>query len=143
MISIIQVAETAPFSVESCSVFAEYLVSQDNKRRVRPTNEKHVHIREYLAETRTAVTQEGCRLKFSDDKEYLLVSGKLYTQAVLDSNGVKEQRFTPRDEDVCRNRRQLVARYRAFFDFVLFVPLDKNYNLRYSLIKGSPRWLLM
>ena len=74
MISIIQVAETAPFSVESCSVFAEYLVSQDNKRHVRPTNEKHILIHEYLVETRTAVTQEDCRLRFPDGKEYLLVS---------------------------------------------------------------------
>ena len=39
MISIIQVLGTAPFSVESRRVFEEYLVSQDNKRHVRPTNE--------------------------------------------------------------------------------------------------------
>ena len=50
MISIIQVAETAPFSVESCSVIAEYLVSQDNKRRVRPTNEKNIHTPNTLPE---------------------------------------------------------------------------------------------
>ena len=50
--------------------------------------------------------------------------------AILDSKGVKEQRFIPRDEDVCGNRRQLVASYCTFFDFViLFVPLDENYNL--------------
>ena len=110
MISIIQAPGTAPFSAESRCVFEEYLVSQDDKRRVRPTNEKHIHIREYFAETRTAITQEDCRLKFQDGKEYLFVSGKLYTRAVLDSKGVQEQRFTPRDEEVCGNRRQLVAR---------------------------------
>ena len=54
MISIIQVPGTAPFSVESRRAFEEYLVPQDNKRRVRPTNEKHIHIREYFAETRIA-----------------------------------------------------------------------------------------
>ena len=47
----------------------------------------------------------------------------------LDTKGVKEKRFIPRDEDVCGNRRQVVASYCAFFDFVLFVPLDENYNL--------------
>lgn len=56
MITTTQVPETSPFSAESRHVFEEYLASQDNKRRVRPTNEKHTHIREYLAETRTAVT---------------------------------------------------------------------------------------
>ena len=75
------------------------------------------------------------RLKFQAGKEYLLVSGMLYTRAGLDSQGVKEQRFIPRDEDVCGNRRQLVARYYALFDFVLFVRLDENYNLGYSLIR--------
>ena len=64
-------------------------------------------------------------LKFQAGKEYLLVSGMLYTRAGLDSNGVKEQRFIPRDEDVCGNRRQLVARHCAFLDFVPFVPLDE------------------
>ena len=77
MRSTIQVPETAPFSAESRRVFDRYLASQDNKRRVRRTNEKHVHIREYLAETRTAVTQEDRRLKFEAGKEYLLVSGRL------------------------------------------------------------------
>ena len=59
----------------------------------------------------------------------------LYTRAGLDSKGVKEQRFIPQDEDVCGNRRQLVARYYALFDYVLFVQLDENYNLGYSLIR--------
>ena len=53
----------------------------------------------------------------------------------MDSKGVKEQRFIPRDEDVCGNRRQFVARYYALFDFVLFVRLDENYNLGYLLIR--------
>ena len=135
MISTTQVLETAPFSAELRRVFEEYLVSQDNKRRVRPTNEKQTHIREYVAETQTAVTQEDRRLKFQAGKEYLLASGRLYTQAGLDSKGVKEQRFIPRDEDVSGNRRHLVASYCAFSDIVLFVPLDENYNLGYSLIR--------
>ena len=31
-----------------------------------------------------------------------------------------------------------MASYYAFFDFVLFVPLDENYNLGYSLIRRIP-----
>ena len=81
-------------------MFDEYHGTQDNKRRVRPTNEKHTHIREYLAEKRIAVTQEDRHLKFWASKEFVLVNGRLYTQAGLDSKGIKEQRFIPQDEDV-------------------------------------------
>ena len=81
-------------------MFDEYHATQDNKRRVRPTNEKHTHIREYLAEKRVAVTQEDRRLKFWASKEFVIVNGRLYTQAGLDSKGIKEQRFIPQDEDV-------------------------------------------
>ena len=95
-----RVPETSPFSPELRCAFDEYLATQDNKRRVRPTNETHTHIREYLAETRRAVTQEDRRLKFRASKEFVLVNGRLYTQAGLDSKGIKEQRFVPRDEDV-------------------------------------------
>ena len=77
-------------------------------------------------------------LKFQAGKEYLLVSGMLYTPAGLDSKGVKEQHFIPRDENVCWNRRQLVASYCSFFEFVLFVQIDRNYNLGYLLIKRIP-----
>ena len=31
-----------------------------------------------------------------------------------------------------------MASYCAFFDFVLFVPLEENYNLGYSLIRRIP-----
>ena len=68
-------------------------------------------------------------MKFQAGKKYLLVSGMLYTQAGLDSKGVKEQRFSPQDKDVCGNRRELVVSYFASFKFLLFVPLDENYNL--------------
>ena len=56
----------------------------------------------------------------------------------LDSKGVKEKRFIPQHEDVCGNRRQVVASFCAFFDFVLFVPFDENYNLGYSLMRRIP-----
>lgn len=39
-------------------------------------------------------------MKFRASKEFLLVSGRLYTRGGLDAKGVKAQRFIPRDEDV-------------------------------------------
>ena len=67
------------------------------------------------------------------------MEGYNFKRAVLDSKGVKEQRFIPRDEDVCGNRRELVASYCAFFDFILFVPLEENYNLGHSVIRRIPK----
>ena len=100
MSSSAQGPEASPFSAESRRAFDEYLATQDNQRHVRPTNEKHTHIREYLTETRIAITQEDRRLKFRASKEFLLVNGRLYARAGQDSKGIKKQRFIPRDEDV-------------------------------------------
>ena len=90
----------SPFSLDARISFERFLNDQDLKRRVRPTDEKHTHLREYLYDVRQAVTQDERRLKFKAFREYKLVDGRLHTQADQGSKGGKGQRYVPRDEEV-------------------------------------------
>lgn len=90
----------SPFSAEASRAFDQFLRQQDLKRRVRPTDEKHTHIREYLSKTRIAVTQEDHRLKFKAFREYDVLNGRLYIKRGYGSKANLGQRYVPRDEEV-------------------------------------------
>ena len=71
------------------------------QRRVRPRDEKHGQIREYLSETRNPVTQEDRRLKFKASRQYEILNGKLFTRVMPGAKGAaKIARYMPRDEEV-------------------------------------------
>ena len=89
-----------PFSSAAHSAFTQFLNSQDLKRRVRPTDEHHSHIRDYLSNTRISITQEDRRLKFKAFQKYSLIDGLLHTQAGAGRLRFTAARRVPRDEDV-------------------------------------------
>ena len=95
-----QTVTISPFSDEARIEFARFLTQQDLKRRVRPTDQKHSQIQEYLAGTRIALTQDERRLKFKAIRGYQVVNGRLYTKIGNGSKGKLGQRYVPRDEEV-------------------------------------------
>ena len=100
MSSLSHAPATSPFSAEASLAFTHFLSQQDLKRRVRPSNEKHTHIPEYLSKTRIAVTQDDHRLKFKAFREYEVLNGRLYTKLGHGSKASLGQRNVPRDEEV-------------------------------------------
>lgn len=103
MASSAQQPATSPFSPEARIAFASYLANQDLQRRARPTDERHAHIREYLSQSRIAVTQEDRRLKFKAFREYEVLDGRLHTksgQGRLKGGRATGQRHVPRDEEI-------------------------------------------
>ena len=90
---------TSPFSSAAREAFESFVLSNGEKRRIRPTDGNHAMIRDYLSATRVAITQEERRLKHKSLKKYCLVDGRLH---VIARPGIadNEARCVPRDEEV-------------------------------------------
>ena len=74
---------TSPFSPAAGIAFARYLSLEDLQDPVRPTDENHAQICQYLLETRISTSQEDRCVKFTALREYELIEGRLLTKVGL------------------------------------------------------------